>query len=71
MTVNYNGSLSLFHTKKYQGTTTKKNRGKVSKRLFHTKKYQGTTTVCYQNEKECILFHTKNISEVLIKDNDR
>ena len=38
------GDIGLYHTKHYQGTTTRPDRWSDRKSLYHTKNYQGTTT---------------------------
>ena len=55
----FSGSL-LYHTKNYQGTTTKIDELYLMKRLYHTKNYQGTTTLRIYRALHDILYHTKN-----------
>ena len=50
----------LYHTKNYQGTTTKPLCLPIARQLYHTKNYQGTTTYPYYNPNRALLYHTKN-----------
>ena len=52
--------LKLYHTKNYQGTTTRSQRTEASRTLYHTKNYQGTTTFVVGIVGNGGLYHTKN-----------
>ena len=41
----YSNGYSLYHTKRYKGTTTGERRKEDGCRLYHTKRYKGTTTL--------------------------
>ncbi len=53
-------TILLYHTKNYQGTTTRIMLFKCQLSLYHTKNYQGTTTVKLGFAGYNALYHTKN-----------